>query len=370
MKSEIVPRRLTELEWFRGDVIREGDFLHVSEPRRKALLANPYLESRDAICQWVGFADGRPAGFNYSFPLHVWADGVVYRGTTGSCLNVEEWARKTDMGLVLPAKGVESASKDGIAIAAACSQMAVPLHQINGYKYFFYPRFIVLWHSRAVFQRFLPKWLACPLSILFDGFLFLYKSVLRGLSSCILHGYHVEAIEAGDKVACRTMAEIVSYDTHRFREDHDAAWFEWHTTCSFSENGPCKGWFLRSEAGGTPIAFAVTKRRHHDQASRRGYRDVWLCSFVEWGAIPGYERLLKWFVLSVALRYRKNCDAVEFAVDDRELASFFRKLGGRQVGEANVGVKVMKNFPFYGDNCIRMQSNWRIRPGMGDNALS
>ena len=148
MTSEIYPRRLSELDSFRGERIAEGHFLHVSQERRKALLANPYLDVDDAICEWVGYADGKPAGFNYSFPIRVWADGKSYRSTTGSGLNVEGWARKTDLGMILPAKGVEITGKDGIAIAAACSQMAIPLHKINGYKYFFMPRYIALWKSR------------------------------------------------------------------------------------------------------------------------------------------------------------------------------------------------------------------------------
>lgn len=370
MTSEIFPRRLSELDAFRGEQIAEGHFLHVSQERRQALLANPYLDEEDAICEWVGYADGKPAGFNYSFPIHVWADGKTYRSTTGSCLNVEEWARKTDLGMILPAKGVEITSKDGIAIAAACSQMAVPLHQINGYKYFFFPRYIALWRCRSVVERFLPRWLVKPISVMGDIALWMYAWALKGLVKCALRGYRVVAVAADDESGQQRMADVVAADVHRFREDHDSAWFKWHMTCSFSVHGPCRGFLLHSKKDGNDLAFCLAKQRFHKQASSRGFKNVWLGSIVEWGASAGYERKLGWFILAVVLMYARNCDAVEFATDDTILGRFVRRLGWRKVGDANVGIKVMKKFPLYGDSAIKEQSNWRIRPGMGDNALS
>ena len=370
MKSEIVSRRLDELDSFNGEEIGLGHFLYVSPERRTAFLANPYLESPNDICEWVGYADGKPAGFNYSFPIRVWADGKSYHGTTGSCLNVQEWARKTDLGLILPAKGVEITSKDGVAIAAACSQMAVPLHKINGYRYFFMPRYIALWKSRSVVECLAPRWLAWMLVPIADVALGAYRFALRGIVACKSLRFRVDEVSADDGSAIREMAEIVSSDPRRFREDHDERWFKWHLTCSFSKEGPCKGFVLKEKRTDTVVAFALAKRRFHEKASHRGFRNVWLASIMEWGCLPGYEKALKWFLASLALRHASSCDATELAPDDVTLGAFVRKLGWRQVGESNVGVKVMKNFPFWGDSAIKEQSNWRVRPGMGDNALS
>ena len=370
MRSEIFSRRLDELDSFGGEEIGLGHFLYVSPERRKAFQDNPYLESQNDICEWVGYADGKPAGFNYSFPIRVWADGKSYRSTTGSCLNVEEWARKTDLGLILPAKGVELTGKDGIAIAAACSQMAIPLHKINGYRYFFMPRYIALWKSRSVVESLMPRWLACLVAPMANAFLWMYRTVLRVMVACKMLRYRTEEVADDDEKTMQEMAEIVASDTRRFREDHDSRWFKWHLTCSFSPNGPCKGFVLKENRTGAVVAFALAKRRFHEKASHRGFRNVWLASIMEWGCVPGREQLLKWFLASIALRYAGSCDATEFATDDTQLGAFVRKLGWRQVGEANVGVKVMKNFPSWGDSAIKEQSNWRIRPGMGDNALS
>lgn len=370
MKSEIFPRRLSEMDVFRGEAIGPGHFLYVSPERQDALRQNPYLEDENTICEWVGYADGKPAGFNYCFPIRVWADGKSYRSTTGSCLNVEEWARKTDLGLILPAKGVELTGKDGIAIAAACSQMSIPLHKINGYRYFFMPRYIALWKSRSVVESLMPHWLAWFVAPMANVFLWLYRTVLRVIVACKMLRYRTEEVAADDGKAIQEMAEIVASDARRFREDHDARWFKWHLTCSFSKNGPCKGFVLKEKRTGAVVAFALAKRRFHEKASHRSFRNVWLASVMEWGCVPGREQLLKWFLVSMALRYAGSCDATEFATDDTQLGAFVRKLGWRQVGEANVGIKVMKNFPFWGDSAIKEPASWRIRPAMGDNALS
>ena len=370
MKTEIIARRLSELETFRGESIAPDHPLYVSRERGEALRSNPYLDDTDAICQWVGYADGKIAGFNYSFPIRVWADGHSFGSTTGSSLNVADWARKSGLGLILPAKGVEITSKDGIAIAAACSQMAIPVHKVNGYKFFLYPRYIALWKSRSVVEMYLPKILSKVFSHVIDVGVWLYRQMLAVFAMFALHGYRVEKVLPDDEEACKTMADIVSCDGHRFREDHDAAWFKWHLNYSFSKYGPAQAYVLKRKKSGETVAFVMAKRRFYEQASHRGFKNVWLGSIMEWGARDGMDDKLKWFIVKIALSLARSCDAVDFSTADGRLGSFVKCLGWRQVGEANVGVKVMKNFPLFGDKAIQDISNWRIRPAMGDNGLS
>ena len=370
MKTEIVARRLSELETFRGERVAADHPLSVSRERMEALRSNPYLDEKDAICQWVGYADEKVAGFNYSFPIRVWADGHSYGSTTGSSLNVADWARKSGLGLILPAKGVEITSKDGIAIAAACSQMAIPVHKVNGYKFFLYPRYIALWRSRSVVEMYLPKILSKVFSHVIDVGVWLYRQMLAVFAMFALHGYRVEKVLPDDEMVCKAMADIVSGDGHRFREDHDAAWFKWHLNFTFSKYGPAMAYVLKRRNSGEIVAFVMAKRRFYEQASHRGFKNVWLGSVMEWGARDGMDNKLKWFIVKIALSLARSCDAVDFSTADGELGSFVKCLGWRQVGEANVGVKVMKNFPLFGDNAIQDISNWRIRPAMGDNGLS
>ena len=64
MKTEIIARHLSEVEVFRGEIIAADHPLHVSCERAAALRSDPYLDGPDAICQWVGYADDKIAGFN------------------------------------------------------------------------------------------------------------------------------------------------------------------------------------------------------------------------------------------------------------------------------------------------------------------
>lgn len=370
MNEEVVARSLNEFDSFLGKAIAPGSFLAVSDVRRRALLQNPFREETDTICQWVGFADGKPAGFNYSFPVRVWADGKSYHGTTGSSLNVETWARKTNLGIILPAKGVETTSRDGIAIAASCSQMAIPIHRINGYRYFFYPRYIALWRSRCVLEMFLPNMMVRVGRLAFDLVIRCYVGILRLLLKFLLRGYLLERVKPEDEVACEKMAKILSDDRRRFREDHDARWFKWHLNNAFSVDGPCQGWLMIHKGSGAAVGFGLVKRRFYPQASHRGFKNVWLGSIVEWGVSRNYSRMEKALVLALALKTAENCDGCDFSVSELHLGSFARRLGWQHVGDANVGIKVMKKFPYFDDDSIRDISNWRIRPAMGDNGLS
>lgn len=368
MKEEVKARRLSESDFYQGVEVGRDDLLYVTEARRRAFAANPYLGEENPVFQWVGFVDGKPAGFNCIMPIHVCVDGRELRSTTGSSLNVADWARKSNLGLILPAKGVELTGMDGIAIAASCSQMAIPVHRINGYKYFFIPRYIALWKSRCVVERKLGGLFAKIVSCCVDLVIVLYAMALGLVRSCLLRGLKVHEVVAEDATALEQVAALVAADEHRFRECHDAKWFKWHLTNSFSEDGPCRLRVL--EDSGRIVGFVMYKRRFHKQASSRGFRNVWLGSVVEWQVVPGYERGLKGMILHTVLKLRRNCDAVEFPTDDPSLGSFVRRLGWRRVGEANVGIKVWKAFPFFGDKSVFDQTDWRIRPAMGDNGLS
>jgi len=370
MKTEILARKLSEIDFFNGQKVEEGHYLHISSEKRDAFLKNPFRNGEDLVCQWVGYVDDKPAGYNYSFPIEVYADGKIYGSTTGSSLNVEEWARKSDLGLILPAKGVEQTSKDGIAMTAACSQMAIPLHQINGYKYFFFPRYIALWKSRSVVETLVPGMLAKGLSPIADLFIGCYKLIVCLIARAALRGYEVVPVASNDGAGITAIANIIREDKHRFRENHDERWLKWHIECSFSKHGPCTGYLLRNKTNGAVVAFALTKRRFYENASHRGFRNIWLGSFQDWGWRKGFEKPGRWMLVRLSVEMAKNCDAVDLSADDVELQSLARKLCWQQVGDANVGVKVMAKFPLFKDKAIKEQSNWRIRPGMGDNALS
>lgn len=246
--------------------------------RAAALRENPFLWQERTPFQEVGVVDGKDAGFNYIFPIGLLLDGKECGGATGSSLNVQEWARPSCVGLVLPTVGTDRAARDGIAVAASCSQMAIPVHQINGYKFFFMPRFIGLFKSRSVIETILKnRALAKVASRIVDWALNGVSLIMGFVCKMRLRGVEMEHVRQDDGDALKRIADLIRQDDHRFSELHDERWLKWHLSQSFSKDGPSRAWIFRRQ--GQVVGFVMLKKRFHEQASHRGFRNVWLASF-------------------------------------------------------------------------------------------
>ena len=115
----------------------------------------------------------------------------------------------------------------------------------------------------------------------------------------------------------------------------------------------------------------MTKKRFHELASHRGFKNVWLGSIVEWQAKPEFENRLGWLLIDAALRLKKSgVDAVEIPTADKGLNRFFRHLGWRRIGESNFVIKAGEDSPLFGNEEMTKINNWRLRPAMGDAGLS
>ena len=367
---EIYLRRLSELRHCRGTDVNETSPLRLEPSREDALLKNPYRWDDDPIIQAVGFVDGEVAGWDYIFPVAAQLDGKTYRAVSGSSLNVKPFARKSGLGLALPSAGFDVAAKDGLVVAAAISQMGIPIHEFNDYHFFFMPRFVALWKSRPVVEAKLKGLLSAVVRVVADVVLFCYAHILKLVCSLSLRGCSVKEVLCDDEDAIKAVAETVAADSHRFSELHDERWFKWHLGCSFSAASRCRLHVF--ERKGRVVAFCMTKTRFYETASHRGFKNVRLGSINEWGYTTGSERLMKWAIADTALRLRKEgCDACEFAADESGLVRAVRCMGWKRVGDSNVAIKILDNFPLKDIvPDMRKHENWRLRPAMGDNGLT
>lgn len=368
---QIRVRRISEVKQVPGVMAEPDCYLHIPERKFSALRQNPFLWETDAPIQMLGIVDGKVGGYNYIFPLEFKLDGKIYSGATGSSLNVQDWARPSCMGFELPTVGTDKVGKDGIAVAASCSQMAIPVHKINGYKFFMMPRLIALWKSRSVMEMLIKSRPLCVLlASVVDVLVGSYAIMLRLVRCLHLRGLQIREVGASDDDGIRSITEIIRQDAHRFAELHDFRWLKWHLTESFSGDGPSRAYLACRK--GNPIGFYMVKRRYYEQASHRGFKHVWLGSIIEWGALPGQEKRLKGLFLDAALRLRRaGVDAFEFVTCDVKLLSWARRLGWRQVGESNYGVKVWPSSPLVAlKKELSNPDNWRLRPAGGDNGLS
>lgn len=367
---EIHLRRLSELRRYQGNDIGEDSPLRLEPSREAAFQQNPYRWDDDPIIQAIGFVDGEVAGWDYIFPVAAKLDGKTYKAVSGSSLNVKPFARRSGLGLALPSAGFDKAAKDGLIIAAAISQMGIPIHEFNDYNFFFMPRYIALWKSRPIVSAKLKGCFASFVSAVLDVGLAFYANALKFMCLFALKGCEVREVHADDEAALEAIAGIVAGDEHRFSELHDVRWFKWHLGCSFSAESRCRLHVIERE--GRIVAFLMTKTRFYESASHRGFKNVRLGSINEWGCQTGYDKLLKWTIAKVALKLREEgCDACEFATADEKMAKAVRRMGWLHVGDTNAAVKILPNFPEKSiTQAMCDPANWRLRPAMGDNGLT
>ena len=175
-------------------------------------------------------------------------------------------------------------------------------------------------------------------------------------------------VEPSEEGELEVLANLAREGTQRFFEIHNAQWFRWVLTNSFSEQGSAVAYLVYDDD--IPIGFFMVKKRFHEQASHRGFKNVWLGSVVEWGCKSGCEKKLIWQIVLWAMKTRKDLDAVEFAVCEPCVQKFLRRLGWQHVGDANFCFKICPECGFAVPDGMEDMSNWRLRPGMGDVALN
>lgn len=333
-----------------------------------AFQGNPFAASGDMIAKIAGFCDEKEAGREYVFPLRLRTTCGEMDVLAGSSLFVDSEYRRSGLGMDLPELRWQN-SPSKIAFGAALSQMALPVHQLLDYTVFLLPRNIMLWHSRALVETRLRGFAAKCVTVVLDCGLWLYSLLLRVVCFCKLNGLTIEEVSSDDEAMLGTVAEMIADDGASFAEVHDARWLKWHMTESFSKDGPMRLFAVRKR--GEAVGFYMTKKRFHEQASHRGFKNVWLGSVMEWQVKKGFEKMLGWLLVSAALRLKKEgMDAVEIPSADKSTNCFLRRIGWRQVGESNFVIKAGEGSPLFGNEAMTKIENWRLRPAMGDAGLS
>ena len=333
-----------------------------------AFQRNPFAASDDAIAKIAGFCDEKEAGREYVFPLRLKTTYGEMDVLAGSSLFVDSEYRRSGLGMDLPELRWQNSSSK-IALGAALSQMALPVHQLLDYIIFLLPRNIMLWHSRALVETKLKGFAAKCVTFVLDFGIWLYSLLLRVVCSCKLNGLTIEEVSPEDESMLGTVAELISEDSAPFTEVHDARWLRWHMTESFSKDDPMRLFAVRKR--GETVGFYMTKKRFHEQASHRGFKNVWLGSVMEWQVKKGFEKTLGWLLVGAALRLKKEgMDAVEIPSADKSINRFLRRIGWRQVGESNFVIKAGEGSPLFGNEAMTKIENWRLRPAMGDAGLS
>ena len=333
-----------------------------------AFCTNPFSKSGASIAKIAGYINGEEAGYEFVFPLRLRVPGGECDVLAGSSLFVNQAFRRSGLGMDLPElRWQKSPSK--IALGASLSQMALPVHQLLDYNVFLLPRNIMLWRSRSLVEMKLKGTVAKIVSFVVDCCIWGYSLLLKSLAMLALGGVNVEEVGIFNELILGDVARLIASDDAPYAEIHDVRWLKWHMTESFSENGPLRLSVARKK--GEIVGFYMTKTRFHEQASHRGFKNVWLGSVVEWQMHKGYEKKLGWLLIHAALELKKyGMDAVEIPSADKSLNRFLRRIGWRHVGDSNFVIKAGEGSPLSGSEEMAKTENWRLRPAMGDAGLS
>lgn len=335
----------------------------------KSLSINPFRQNKDVVMVKVGIVDGRVGGSEYVFPLLARCDGGEVSAGGGSSTSVEQWARKSGLGVELSAMFEDCRDGDfDVGFGVGMSQRAVKIHRLLGCCVFEYPRLVMLLKSRAVVEMKINNWLAKPIVKILDGCIWAYSQLVSFLGVVKTAGIKVVNVNADDKAQLSTLAQMTEVDGARFSEIHDARWFKWVLNNSFSKEGPAKAYLMFKKD--LPIGFFMVKERFHEQASHRGFKNVRLGSVIEWGCLPGCETKLLWRIVLWVMKHRKKLDAVEFPAYEQFVQKFLRRLGWQHVGDANFCYRIRPGSSFKEPKEMDNPANWRLRAGMGDCALN
>ena len=334
----------------------------------RAFQKNPFAASGETIAKIVGCSEGEEAGREFVFSLHVRGSCGEIEVLAGSSLFVSQKYRRSGLGMDLPElRWQYSPSK--VALGASLSQMALPVHQLLDYSVFLLPRYIMLWKSRAVVEMKLHGLLSKTIGFIADCGIGIYASLLKVMALIALIGIKVDEVCPDDDKTLAVVAELIENDKALFSEVHDARWLKWHMTESFSKDGPLRLFVAKRK--NEIIGFYMDKKRFHETASHRGFKNVWLGSIMEWQMKSGFYKKLKWLLVRAALALKaEGVDAVEIPSADRNLHCFFRRIGWRCIGESNFVIKAGEGSSLFENEAMKIVDNWRLRPAMGDAGMS
>lgn len=333
--------------------------------KRRVFLANPFLSEWNDFCQMVASSEGVAFGGEIKFPLLVKMPDGVKVALGGSTTSVAKPYRKTGVGACF-GEFCEARSPGHFTCGSSMSQMMVKVLQYLNVKIMLMPRFVMLFKSQSVVKRKLAgsPTLSRILCFILNNMAMGYYAILFRVEKWKTRKYFFDDVAVDDSKALSEVATLIVSDSHPFAEVHDERWLKWVMTETFSENGPLK--LTRISKDGQFVGFYMTKKRFYEQASARGFKNVWLASIMEWGCVKEEESNLPWFLLHAALSFRRSMDAFELVTADGRLQSFFHCLGAQHVGDGNYQISAPKEANFRFENEMNDLSNWRLRPAMVD----
>lgn len=329
----------------------------------KTLLNKPTGYNPEEVCQ-VLIKDGEKivGGVN-CFTTRLFVDGIVSEIQSGSHLYVDEEYRKLDVGADL-FMNFTFMHPSQCCLTGGISQMALKMYKALGYAVFEFPRLIYLRKSRCVIQAVFKSesLLLWPIIKLVDLCLFIHRGLVSLLTINLRRRYKVQE----ESIIPKEVESIAMDDGARYMEVHDKKWFEWALKYSFTDDPRNQKQLYTVKRNGQIEGFFLVKMEFFEQASSRGFKNVYLGSIMEWGISK--ESVLKVSDLYLlALKFfPNNCDGIQVASSNSKTMKRLKRYLFVGVGQSNMAAKIGgKKLKEYSDI-----SQWRIRLAAGDTIVN
>lgn len=353
--------------------LRENKTMSVKDPYRimaslnhsmiEALLHNPSGYSDDEVCQILAVDGDVVVGCTNSFSNRLLINGDVVPCQSGSYLySHEDYRRENVGGEIFFRQTNQHPTKN--CCFAGISKMAIGLYHALRYTVFEFPRVIYLRKSKSVIYSLLKtnSPIVYPLIWFSDACLWIHRGLIKLRNTIKVGGYLIEEV----KDCPPEVEHIFLQDKHSYKELHDKAWFDWHLHYSFSNDKrtKCRLYIVKKKRA--VEGFFLTKQEFFEQASSRGFKNVYLGSVMEWGISTESKLKEKDIALLSLFTFDKDVDGVQYASSDIKTIKQLKRWLFVGIGVANIGVRLRS----IKDVATKEIENWRIRLAASDTAIN
>ncbi len=312
--------------------------------------------------QLVGVVDGRAVGSIMFFPGELVVDGQLQAMLWGSSLYVDPSSRNTLMGIMLIMELQRLFCVVGISHV---SSIVYPIYKKLGWMDMPMARYVLLRKSRSVLERFLgPGRQAALLRPVVDGALLIHRCFLEIWGRMAASGVYCKQVESVPASMDRLLDEKVgAFGFHR-----SSSWLNWMLGNSFdSDPRNTKRLYFVFDRRDNLIAYFVTKAKFYEEASHRGFTNVYLESLLDWMIFDdsAVSEEIIW-LMATNLLGAWGVDAVEICSNRTDAGAKLKPLGFRRTGEVNFLFTSDANGPVIEES---QAPHWRLRQIDGDEGL-
>ena len=327
--------------------------------RARMLLSNPFMKTRRDVYQISGNLNGSKIASVGIFNLRILADGISYDVIGGGGLNVAPEYRHTGYALELY-EYMKTISPDKVFIGYGLSQKARKLARAMGAAVFDVSRFLCIRKSRYFMENYMPRHNNPIKTAILDVICWFHRRFVAFLTRIKTFQLKVEHVGSLDTRVLDDYAGLVAMENKRFRQDVTTGWIEWILNNDFIDPVQADKRLFRVSIGNNRVGYFITR---YSKEGRLG-------CVIDWQIDGQHLKYEPWILLRAMFTLFPKAHAVALAVSKTE--SRTTKVLKRllvpcpdQVAEVAPG----DDSPLVAHDGWRDQTNWRIRPSMGDGAF-